>query len=319
MIKPIVSIVMPVYNTERYVGGAIESILRQTGVEFELIVVDDGSTDQSLEVVRSFSDPRLTILTQTNAGYGSAMNTGMAVACGRYIARMDSDDLSIPARLEQQALFLNEHPEFVMCGTRWNYVTPNGHETPFLDQPDAPWEEQTWEMIMTGRRRFYDPTVVFHMDAARKIGGYRTFQRSGLDVDLWLRLLENDGKAAVINQVLYTWRIGNESLSDNPLSSALNKIPRFLAQERKAVGTDRVMRGETLAGMITPEILEKAQYWHVQRQWDLALVCFQARDWATAFKFIRRGLVKGGITALNLRRLLATLRGGARVVMHSPG
>lgn len=310
---------MPVYNAERYVRIAIESILRQTGVEFELIVVDDGSTDQSLEVVRSFSDPRLTILTQTNAGYGSAMNAGMAIASGKYIARMDSDDLSRPGRLEQQALFLNARPEFVMCGTLWNYVTPNGHESPFLDQQDLSWEEQTWEMIMTGHRQFSDPTVMFRMDAARKIGGYRTFQRSGLDVDLWLRLLENDGRAAVINQVLYTWRIGNESLSDNPMSSALNKIPRFLARERKAVGTDRVMRGETLAGIITPEILEKAQYWHVQRQWDLALICFQARDWAAAFKFIRRGLVKGGVTTLNLRRLLATLRGGAQMVMHLPG
>lgn len=116
MTVPLVSVVLPVYNAEKYVGQAIQSIVAQSFQEWELIVVDDGSTDKSLAIVQSFSDPRIRVLAHgQNLGYPVAMNTGIECAKGKYVARMDSDDVSHPERLARQVAFLEEHPEYAFC------------------------------------------------------------------------------------------------------------------------------------------------------------------------------------------------------------
>ena len=98
---PIVSVVMPVYNTEAYLTDSVESILGQTFLDWELICVDDGSSDGSLDILRRYerSDPRVRVITRPNTGVARARNDGMRVAGGRYIAAMDSDDVALPERL----------------------------------------------------------------------------------------------------------------------------------------------------------------------------------------------------------------------------
>src|SRR6266540_4812162 len=110
--KPKVSIIMPVYNGELYLKEAIDSIFKQSFTDYEFIVIDDGSTDRSAEIIGNYHDPRLQVITlPKNRGLSVALNVGLEVANGMYIARMDCDDLSHPARLEKEVKFLDEHPD----------------------------------------------------------------------------------------------------------------------------------------------------------------------------------------------------------------
>lgn len=115
---PIVSVIMPVYNAEEYVGLAIESILNQDFRKFEFIIIDDGSTDNSLNIIKTYIDPRIVLVrNETNLKLVASLNKGLHIARGKYIARMDADDISLPARLGKQVEFMEEHPEVGVCGT----------------------------------------------------------------------------------------------------------------------------------------------------------------------------------------------------------
>jgi glycosyltransferase involved in cell wall biosynthesis len=110
-IRPAVSVIMPVYNVEAFVGGAIRSVLSQSFRDFELIIVDDGGADGSLAICKSFDDPRIRIVTQRNRGLAGARNTGIAQARGSYIALLDSDDLWEPRKLAVHVAHLGSHPD----------------------------------------------------------------------------------------------------------------------------------------------------------------------------------------------------------------
>lgn len=122
--SPLVSVLMPVYNSGRYLAAAIESILAQTLTDFELIAVNDGSTDDSLEILEAYSqrDRRLRVFSQENQGIPVTRNRCLDLATGKYIAWMDSDDLSLPTRLEKQVAFLEANPDVGVCGTWVNTI-----------------------------------------------------------------------------------------------------------------------------------------------------------------------------------------------------
>ena len=114
---PLISVIMPVYNAENYVGSAIDSILKQTITDFEFLIFNDGSSDNSRQVIESFKDPRIKLYDYTvNSGYVAHLNRGIELAAGKYIARMDADDISVPNRFETQVNFLEHHPEVGLCG-----------------------------------------------------------------------------------------------------------------------------------------------------------------------------------------------------------
>ena len=122
---------MPVYNRESYVGAAIESILGQTFTDFEFIIVDDGSTDHSVDVVKSYSDPRIRLIQlPKNQGISAARNTGNELARGEFIAVMDSDDIALPRRLERQLKYMKSHPHIGICGASIGWVNANGQPLP---------------------------------------------------------------------------------------------------------------------------------------------------------------------------------------------
>jgi glycosyltransferase involved in cell wall biosynthesis len=130
MHNPQVSVVMPVFNRQQYVGAAIESILAQTITDFELIIVDDGSTDQSMAVIQGYRDPRIRLIHfSQNKGVSAARNIGNEVARGTYIAVMDSDDIALPRRLEKQLAFMRTHPDVDICGATVRWVNDAMHHT----------------------------------------------------------------------------------------------------------------------------------------------------------------------------------------------
>src|SRR5581483_9504087 len=118
MSKPIVTVLMSVYNGERYLREAIESILVQTWQDFELVCINDGSTDQSREIVLSFNDPRIRLVdNEQNLGLAKSLNKGLMLARGNLIARQDADDISEPDRLLKQVAFLEQWSEIVLVGS----------------------------------------------------------------------------------------------------------------------------------------------------------------------------------------------------------
>ena len=135
--SPEITVLTPVYNGERYLAQAIQSILEQTFENFELLIIDDGSTDRTSEIIKQFSDPRIrAVNNETNIGLIGTLNRGIKLANGRYIARMDCDDWSAPDRLSKQWMFMEKHPEVGICGSwvktirdtegeLWEYPTSN--------------------------------------------------------------------------------------------------------------------------------------------------------------------------------------------------
>lgn len=205
---------MPVFNQERYVEDAVKSILNQTFRDFEFIIVDDGSTDRTVEILRSFEDSRIRLICASHGGYVSALKQAMAEASGKWLARMDSDDVCLPERLEKQVRFLEEHPECVFLTSVYGIVTPN-------DKFLAPPESEAWHYveaadITLAKRLFCDPATMFERELALKTDYDEKLENES---PLWYRLLGH-GKGVILDEPLYyiRWRLG--SLSRGQIKNA---------------------------------------------------------------------------------------------------
>jgi glycosyltransferase involved in cell wall biosynthesis len=206
---------MTVYNEERYVTSAVNSILAQDGVDLELIVVDDGSTDGSLAVLTAVQDPRIRLVAQSHAGIVAALNTGVALARGEYIARMDADDIALPGRLARQAAFLRAHSEVGLVGTACTRVDPAGRP---LGDYRPPCDDYTLRRALVRDNPFVHGTVMFRREAIEQAGGYRRDSRWE-DYDLWIRIARW-WRVANLPEVLLVRRERTDSLSRRVRRSA---------------------------------------------------------------------------------------------------
>jgi glycosyltransferase involved in cell wall biosynthesis len=199
-------VVMAVFNGEKYLREAVESILNQTFRDFEFIAIDDGSTDGSKMILDELAgrDPRLRVVSRPNKGLTPTLNEGLSLARGRYIARMDADDVAMPTRFEKQVAFLESHPEVVCVGSRIETIDPLGSP---VDRPQHPLEhEQIDADLLKGIGwTIVHPAAMFRAEAVRQVGGYREQFRTSQDLDLWLRLAEI-GRLANLPEVLTRYR-----------------------------------------------------------------------------------------------------------------
>jgi len=135
MIKPTVTVIMPVYNTQKYVKRAVQSVLEQTFTDFELLIIDDQGTDDSITICRQFTDPRIRIISQQNRGLAGARNTGIRHAAGEYMALLDSDDLWHPEKLERHVYHLDQNPEIGVSYAASRMIDDNGHKLSIVQKP----------------------------------------------------------------------------------------------------------------------------------------------------------------------------------------
>ncbi|MBN1853839.1 MAG: glycosyltransferase [Pirellulales bacterium] len=203
---PAISVVMPVYNAGPYLETAVQSILRQTHRDFELIAVDDGSTDDSLHVLESFAaeNNHLRIISRGNTGIVKALNDGIAEARGEFIARMDADDIAFPERLERQLAFMKDNPGCVAVGTGLLHIDSDGD--PIRIDRWATNHAKIDGQLLQGGGGLAHPSTVIRLDALDRIGGYRPEYEWIEDKDLWLRLAEI-GQLANLPDVLLAYRI----------------------------------------------------------------------------------------------------------------
>jgi glycosyltransferase involved in cell wall biosynthesis len=195
-ITPLVSVVLPVYNGAAYLAESIQSILKQTYVNFELIIINDGSTDNSSEIIASFDDPRIRLYSQSNLGLPAALNKAIVLATSRYIARQDADDISLPSRLERQIEFLDNNPDCGIVGT-WAEIIAGSRDTGRYHKHPIGNELLKFNLLFDSY--FVHSSVMLTKSVFDKVGRYATeISRQPEDYELWSRIVR-DGQFKVGN------------------------------------------------------------------------------------------------------------------------
>ena len=206
---PLVSVIMPVFNASRYLPEALESLAGQTFQDFEVVVVDDGSSDNSYEILQNFSKINLRIFRQQNAGVGAALARACEEAQGVFLARMDADDRAMPTRLERQVAFLQKNPEVGLLGTAISRINDLGNP---LGNLFFPKDHNFICKRLIARNLFCHPTVIMRADLVSRAGGYNPSRRVLDDYDLWLRMV-GISKMANLDEILLEYRVHSASES----------------------------------------------------------------------------------------------------------
>jgi glycosyltransferase involved in cell wall biosynthesis len=232
--NPLVSIIMPTYNAGNYLREAIESIFSQTYQNFELIVINDGSTDNTQSILSSYNDSRLRIINQERRGLTKSLNRGIEMSRGEYIARQDADDVSLPRRIEVQVKFLNANPEIALVGTFIRCMDSEGRnlktfiigEEPGKSLLDLSKElggvvaligktpEDVQRLLRRGRNCIMHGTVMFRREILRTVGMYEERFPVAQDYEFWLRV-SNHFKLTNIGEVLYKIRLHKGRISES--------------------------------------------------------------------------------------------------------
>ena len=188
--SPRISVAMSIYNGERFLVPAIESILAQTFGDFELLALDDGSTDATPDILRDFArrDSRLRPIIRENRGLIASLNQMLHEARAPIIARMDADDICLPQRFERQYEFLMANPAFAVVGAQADDMDEEGNHTPCFGPMHPTSFEDFLATIDTGAHLMCHPVVMFRRDVVLAVGGYHAAFRHCEDLDLWLRL-----------------------------------------------------------------------------------------------------------------------------------
>lgn len=223
---PLVSVILPVYNGAQYLEEAIQSILTQTYKNFEFIIINDGSTDNSAQIIGKFlNDPRIRVFEQSNKGLAATINRGIGLSEGIYIARQDQDDISYPTRLEKQVAFLESNPNYGMVGT-WasimvdNKITSRSHKHPSelaILTIDLMFDNPFVHSSMMIRKTAFDEVGLYSTDKSRQ---------PPEDYELWSRIVRKY-KVANIPEILVIYREVANSMSRTSINPFLDHIIRI--------------------------------------------------------------------------------------------
>jgi glycosyltransferase involved in cell wall biosynthesis len=200
---PAVSVLMGVWNGAPQVGEAVESVLSQTAADLELIVVDDGSSDATPVVLKSFRDPRLHVTRRARGGLTSALNAALAVARAPLVARLDADDIALPERLGRQLEYLKRHPDIGLLGTAARETDAAGREVAILRPPT---DDALIRRALIRRNPFVHSSVVMRRATVEQAGGYDEAFPVAQDYDLWMRM-SRVTRMANLPDVLVTRRL----------------------------------------------------------------------------------------------------------------
>lgn len=228
-----ITVLMPVFNAGKYIAEAIRSVLAQDHGSFELLIVNDGSTDNSLQVIGSFDDPRIRVISQENKGISYALNKGLSAAKGRYIARFDADDICLPGRLEAQADFLDKNPGHFICGSDAVYIAEDGDH--LFDFYCAGHQHED----ITGRLYTHCPVIhsaaMYRKETILEAGGYPLHAHSFEDHLLWIQL-KDAGKFHNLPQQLVKVRfsISSYTIDEKWRGKEFRKLKQAILQKGNA-------------------------------------------------------------------------------------
>lgn len=254
--SPKISVIMPCFNSANFISESIESILKQTFSDFELILIDDGSTDESLEIIRQYQqvDSRVVVVEKENTGPADSRNRGVFESKGEWIAILDSDDIAHHTRLEKQYKYVSQRQDIVMIGSGFTEINSNGDPIKCHYYPAA-------HSILVKRlqRLMAFPahsSLMYRSEVVKRIGGFNARYLSSEDIDIWLRLAEN-GRIICLGDALVKVRkhANNVSNHEGGRKQALYGV------------TASVCHFLRNRGAIDPSVCDSVAYWCSFVEW----------------------------------------------------
>jgi hypothetical protein len=211
MNSPTVSVIMTVFNGDKFLAETIESVLNQSFRDFEFLVVDDGSTDATADILSKYvhRDGRIRVLGDGKRGRSASLNLAISLANGKYVANTDADDLSMPRRIEEQVAFMERNPEVGVLGSAYELVTESGV---VIDTVGHPLEDSQIRSVMLRYNPICHSSVILRKDIVLATTGYRSTFEPSEDYDLWLRMSERS-RLANLDNVLVRYRLHGNQLS----------------------------------------------------------------------------------------------------------
>ncbi len=211
---PTISVIIPAYNAEKTIQETIESVLNQTFPDFELIIINDGSTDKTLEIISNLSDSRIKVFSFPNSGAQKSRNRGISLATGEYLSFIDADDLWTPEKLELQRKALKNNPEAGVAYSWTDYIDESGHVLypGFHRSPQG----DIYPFLLVKNYLENGSNPLINRQALSEIGGFDESLRGGQDWDLYLRLAARY-KFVSVPRVQILYRLSPESISSNIL------------------------------------------------------------------------------------------------------
>jgi len=208
--ETIVTVLMPAYNAGAYIAEAIDSVLDQTMPHFELLIINDGSTDNTEAIIRTYKDERIVAINQDNRGVANALNTGLEHAKGKYIARFDADDVCFTDRLRKQLDFLEQHQDYVIVGSDAVYISEHGEELCYFNCADHGNEQLKKHLLKNCP--FTHSSVMYRKDEVLFCGSYEERAHNMEDHLLWMQL-STQGKFYNIKEPLIKVRFNPSSVT----------------------------------------------------------------------------------------------------------
>jgi Glycosyl transferase family 2 len=298
MTTPIISVVMSVFNGERFLAEAVESILDQDFQDFEFIIIDDGSTDRSASILASHQDrdARMRVFHEEHAGLVHSLNRGCELARGKYIARMDADDIASKNRLALQVDFMEAHQGIGVVGGSVEWINAAG-ESLYISTNPAEDSEIKADLLLRRRCAFWHPTVVLRREVFARAGGYRCAVIGAEDYDFWLRIAE-DFQLANLETVLLKYRIHSSQVSiQQRMQQTRGTLAAQLAAMRRKKGLQDPLNE---VKEITPEVIvawgiplaeQRREIFRDYRKW-IRIMC-AAGEYSSALKAAREVLEAG--------------------------
>lgn len=218
---PRISVILPVYNCEKYINETIQSVIDQTFQDFELLIIDDCSTDSTVAIIKSFNDHRIQLIRkEKNTGYTNSLNYAVSIAKGEYVARMDGDDICLPKRFEKQVAFLDQNPNVILCGTSIQIIGKNK----ISHYPSL--HDEIMVKLCFGNS-FFHPSVMGRVNIFKE-NPYDINFEPAEDYDLWTRLVFK-GQLANLNEILLMYRVHDQQVSvvKNKLQTTVGYASQF--------------------------------------------------------------------------------------------
>lgn len=245
MNSPELSVVMGVFNGEECLRETIQSVLSQVGVELEFIIINDGSTDGSEQIVRDAmqADARIILLNQSNLGLTQALIAGCEIAKGEFIARQDVGDTSLPSRLREQLSVMQKNHDLAMLSSAVRFLAPDGEELNIVSLTE---QDATQGLKNLDLRTIKGPphhgSVMFRKDIYQKVGGYRKEFLVAQDLDLWTRMIEY-GLHNSLPDVLYCASVNKNSISASQRNKQIETAQLIFkcCRSRRALGSDKMI------------------------------------------------------------------------------
>jgi glycosyltransferase involved in cell wall biosynthesis len=299
--KPFISVLMPVYNAEKYLVSAIESTLMQTYKNFEFIIINDGSRDKSEKIIHDYAkaDRRICFVTRENKGLIFTLNQGLELAKGDYIARMDADDINCNDRFEKQVAYLVSHPKCVAVGTKAQLIDNENDDLCFMGDFESHEKIDSSHIKGIGGMIIH-PSAMIVKKAMISIGGYSDNYPHAEDVDFWLRLAEY-GELANLPEVLFKYRQHVESVGYRHRLTQIESV-------RKAVRDACIRRGIDFdpKSLVEREFFEpnKCDIYNKWAWWAL-----RVGNKKTARKYALKSILSSPLKLSYWKTLICSIRG----------